>query len=62
MIDVRQDLTAAERDRLIYDLRRRGWTLKRIAREVEMTPAGVSKALSRILAGGLGKGRDRRAV
>ncbi|OIN82677.1 hypothetical protein K3U93_18525 [Mycobacterium malmoense] len=58
---MRQDMTALERDKWIYEARRRGISYRRIARELDMTAAGVQKAMQRILAGGLGKGRDRRA-
>jgi transcriptional regulator len=44
-------MTAPEKDRLIWELRRRGWTLKKIGREVGMTAAGVSAALQRIADG-----------
>jgi lipopolysaccharide biosynthesis protein len=59
---MRQDLTATQRDQVIYELRRKGWTFRRIAKEMDMTAAGCAKAVERILAGGLGKGRDRRAM
>jgi lambda repressor-like predicted transcriptional regulator len=41
-------MTAPEKDRLIWELRRRGWTLARIAREVGMSTSGVAAALKRI--------------
>jgi transcriptional regulator len=53
-------MTAPEKDRLIVELRRRGWTLKRIGNEVGMTAAGVSAALKRIPHGR--PARDPRAI
>jgi lambda repressor-like predicted transcriptional regulator len=53
-------MTAQQRDQWIVALRRRGWTLRKIARYVEMSPSGVAHALERI---GTGRpGRDRRAL
>lgn len=57
---MRQDMTAARRDQWIVALRRRGWSLRRIATYLEMSPSGVAHALERI---GTGRpGRDRRAM
>jgi AraC-like DNA-binding protein len=50
------DMNAPDRDRMIVALRRRGWTLKRIGREVHMSESGVKRALDRIADGGFGLG------
>jgi hypothetical protein len=49
-------LTRYQRDKMIVDLRRRGWTYRQIAPRVGMSPGGVLRALRRI-----GEGREGRA-
>jgi hypothetical protein len=53
-------LSAADRDRLIVALRKRGWSLARIAARVGMSRSGVGRALERIERGD--PGVDRRGV
>lgn len=52
-------LPAQERDRMILNLRRRGWTYKRIGRRVGMSESGVARAVQRIRMGGFGEGATR---
>jgi DNA-binding NarL/FixJ family response regulator len=52
-------LPAPERDRMILQLRRQGWTLKRIGKRVGMSESGVKRSLDRIRAGGFGEGMTR---
>jgi hypothetical protein len=52
-------LPAIERDRLILQLKRRGWTHKRIGVQVGMTESGVRRAVERIRDGGFGEGMTR---
>lgn len=49
-----------ERDKLIMQLRARGWTLSKIAKQVGMSTAGVGRALDRIADGGFGMGAQPR--
>jgi lambda repressor-like predicted transcriptional regulator len=49
-------MNAPERDRVIWELRRRGWPLKKIGRKVGMSESGVKRALDRIADGGFGMG------
>ena len=51
----RIQVSASERDRIIVELRRKGWTYKRIARAVGMSPNGVSASLTRIREGRPGR-------
>jgi hypothetical protein len=48
-----------ERDRLIVELRSRGWTCKRIGKRVGMSESGVARSLQRIREGGFGRGMTR---
>lgn len=48
-------IPAAERDKIIWELRRRGHTLKRIAKTVGMTESGVRSSLIRIAEGKPGR-------
>ena len=48
-------VSAAERDRIIVELRRKGWTYKRIGKAVGMSPTGVSESLTRIRQGRPGR-------
>jgi lambda repressor-like predicted transcriptional regulator len=52
------DLPAHERDRLILELRAKGWSLRRIGVRVGMTGSGVYRSLERIERGAAGV--DRR--
>ena len=52
-------IPAHERDRMILQLRRAGWTHKRIGQRVGMTESGVKRALDRIRDGGFGEGMTR---
>ena len=54
-------LPAQERDKLIVQLRQRGWTYKRIGKhpQVGMSESGVKRSIDRILAGGFGQGISR---
>jgi transposase len=52
-------LPAQERDRIIIQLRRAGWTHRAIARRVGMSESGVARAVQRIRAGGFGEGMTR---
>lgn len=52
-------LPAAERDKLIVELRQRGWTNARIGKRVSMTESGVRRACERIRMGGFGQGATR---
>ena len=45
-----------DRDRLIVQLRRRGWTNARIGKRVGMSESGVRRALERIAMGLFGEG------
>ena len=54
------DIPAQERDRRIVELKRRGWTLKKIAKQVGMTESGIRHALTRIAGGGYGAGQPPR--
>ena len=49
-------LPAPDRDALILQLRRRGWTNARIGEVGGMTESGVRRALERIREGRLGEG------
>jgi transposase-like protein len=51
-------LTPFQRDELIMQLCRRGYTYRAIARQVGMSPNGVLQALRRIGEGRLGEGRS----
>jgi hypothetical protein len=51
----RTGLTPYQRDQLIVELRRRGYTLRQIAPRVGMTPGGVLRAVRRIGAGRQGR-------
>lgn len=51
----RPQIPAAERDRRIVELRRRGWTYKRIGRAVGMSENGVAASLTRIRQGRPGR-------
>jgi lambda repressor-like predicted transcriptional regulator len=42
------DLPTEERDRIIADLRAKGWTLQQIGHRVGMSRSGVSRALDRL--------------
>jgi hypothetical protein len=53
-------LNAPDRDRMIVELRRRGWTYKRIGARVGMSESGVKRALDRIRDGGFGMGMAPR--
>jgi hypothetical protein len=53
------DIPAPERDRMILQLRRRGWTHARIGKVVGMSESGVRRALERIRMGGFGQGATR---
>ena len=48
-----------ERDQLIVQLRRAGWTYKRIGRRVGMSESGVARAGQRIREGRFGTGSAR---
>jgi hypothetical protein len=50
--------TELQRDALIVELRRRGFTYRAIARRVGMSPGGVLRALRRIGEGRSGAGRS----
>ncbi len=52
-------LSAPDRDRLIVDLRRQGWTHARIGRRVGKNESGVRRHLKRMSAGGFGEGMTR---
>lgn len=52
------DLPAHERDRMIVELKQRGWNNVRIAKQVGMTESGVRRSIDRIRAGG-GNARGR---
>jgi DNA-directed RNA polymerase specialized sigma24 family protein len=52
-------IPAPERDRMIIQLRRAGWTHARIGRRVGMSESGVRRALERIKAGYFGEGMTR---
>lgn len=52
-------MPAAERDKLILELRAQGWTMRAIAKRVGMHHSGVERSLERMGRGGVG--RDRRA-
>jgi DNA-directed RNA polymerase specialized sigma24 family protein len=52
-------IPAPERDRLILQLHRRGWTYERIGQRVGMSESGVRRALERIRLGGFGEGMTR---
>ena len=51
----RIQVPAAERDRIIVELRRKGWTHARIGKAVGMSPNGVSASLTRIREGRPGR-------
>ncbi len=53
-------LSAPERDRQIVQLRNRGWTYRRIGRQVGMSESGVKRACDRIRDGGFGQGMAPR--
>jgi hypothetical protein len=46
---------AAQRDKMIVEMRRRGWTYKRIARKIGMSENGVAASLKRIAEGRPGR-------
>lgn len=48
-----------QRDRMIVQLRRAGWTYKRIGKRVGMSESGVKRACDRIADGGFGEGMTR---
>ena len=48
-----------ERDRMIVQMHRQGWTYKRIGRQVGMSESGVARAVQRIRMGGFGEGMTR---
>jgi hypothetical protein len=52
-------IPAQQRDAMILELRRRGWTYERIGKRVGMTESGVRRALERIRVGGFGEGMRR---
>jgi len=52
-------INAPDRDRLIVQLRQRGWTYKRIGKRVGISESGVLRALQRIAEGGFGGGIQR---
>jgi hypothetical protein len=52
-------IPAPDRDLMIVELRRRGWTHQRIAKRVGMSESGVRRALERIRGGGFGQGMTR---
>lgn len=52
-------IPAQERDRLIIQLRRAGWTYKRIGKRVGMSESGVARAVQRIREGRFGEGMMR---
>ncbi|MDT5366636.1 MAG: hypothetical protein QOC62_1067 [Mycobacterium sp.] len=49
-------MTGLQRDQLIWDLRRRGWTQAKIAKYLSMTQPAVKYALDRLM------GKPRRTV
>ena len=51
----RIQVPAAERDRIIVELRRRGWTYARIGKAIGMSANGVSASLVRIREGRPGR-------
>ena len=51
----RIQVPAEERDKLIVELRRRGWTYKRIGQAVGMSENGVSASVVRIQEGRPGR-------
>jgi lambda repressor-like predicted transcriptional regulator len=52
-------MPADQRDRLIVALRRKGWTLRKIAHHLNMSKSGVASSLQRIAEGR--PGNDPRA-
>src|ERR1700733_1697018 len=48
-------INATDRDRMIVQLRRAGWTYKRIGKRVGMSESGVLRAVQRIRDGGFGQ-------
>lgn len=52
-------IPAPDRDAMIIQLKRRGWTNVRIGRRVGMSESGVRRAVERIKAGGFGEGMTR---
>ena len=52
-------IPAPERDRLILQMRRAGFTHAQIGKRVGMTESGVRRALDRIRGGGFGEGMTR---
>jgi DNA-binding NarL/FixJ family response regulator len=53
-------IPAPERDRLIVELRNKGWTNARIGKRVGMTESGVRSSIARIRDGGFGNGQAPR--
>jgi IS30 family transposase len=57
--------TAAQRDKTIIELRKRGYTYRQIAKAVGMAPSSVQQAMARIAAGRPGRalrlGQKRRS-
>ena len=51
----RPQIPTAQRDQLIVELRRRGWTYARIGKKVGMSENGVSESLTRIRQGRPGR-------
>ena len=52
-------IPAQERDRLILQMRRRGFTYAQIGQRVGMSESGVRRALQRIREGRFGEGMTR---
>lgn len=52
---LRTQLSADQKDAMLVTLRRRGWTLDRIAKHMGMSHGGVHAALKRIAEGRPGK-------
>ena len=56
---VRQEISQDQRDKLIWELRRRGWTYRRIAKEVDMTAAESARPSSTCWPDGLARTGQR---
>ena len=52
-------LPPQERDRLILQMRRSGFTYRQIGKRVGMSESGVARAVQRIRLGGFGEGATR---
>jgi len=52
-------IPAHERDRMIVQLRRAGWTYRQIGARVGMSESGVARAVQRIREGRFGEGMTR---